>query len=289
MYLKESLDALHVADIMTEDIFFKTGVQIQEGILGIPPLPSCNFYFYHNLQGARDLVIFIGESQPVMEKEYMLACRVIDYAADLGVGEIVTFAATPVNITHRDTPGVWCAATNGAILRSVSSLGAQIMDNGHIGGLNGLLLGVGRERGIDGLCILGEIPFYTVKIENPRSSISILDLFGRYADIRVDTDGLSQMARYVEEEIDRVSRKTKEGILGTDSSDEEDAASGSLPPDSPEEETIPNEVRDKIEFLFRKAAEDISKAGELKNELDRWNLFVEYEDRFLDLFGRGNS
>jgi hypothetical protein len=213
---------------------------------------------------------------------------VIDLAEDLEVREIVTFAATPVNITHRDAPGIWCVATNGTNLRSVSSLGAQVMENGHIGGLNGLLLGVGKERGIDGLCLLGEIPFYTVKIENPRSSISILDLFGRYTGIRVDTDGLKQMARYVEEEIDRVSKKTKEGILGTESSEEEEAGPAPVSPETSEDKSVPNEIRDKIEFLFRKAAEDISKAGELKNELDRWDLFIEYEDRFLDLFGRGN-
>jgi len=30
--------------------------------------------------------------------------------------------------------------------------------------------------------------------------------------------------------------------------------------------------------------EDISKANFLKSELDKWNVYKEYEDRFLDLF-----
>jgi len=36
--------------------------------------------------------------------------------------------------------------------------------------------------------------------------------------------------------------------------------------------------------LFALAKKDISKANELKQELDKWNAYKEFEDRFLDLF-----
>ena len=39
-----------------------------------------------------------------------------------------------------------------------------------------------------------------------------------------------------------------------------------------------------IEQLFEQASKDRSKAYELKRELDRLEVFPEYEDRFLDLF-----
>jgi hypothetical protein len=41
---------------------------------------------------------------------------------------------------------------------------------------------------------------------------------------------------------------------------------------------------ERIEKLFEKAKFDRSMANELKKELDRWNLFELYENRFLDLF-----
>ncbi|MCD6228128.1 MAG: hypothetical protein J7K17_01435, partial [Candidatus Omnitrophica bacterium] len=47
---------------------------------------------------------------------------------------------------------------------------------------------------------------------------------------------------------------------------------------------LPQSAREKIEALFKEAKKDISKARELKEELDRWNVYREYEDRFLDLF-----
>jgi hypothetical protein len=45
-------------------------------------------------------------------------------------------------------------------------------------------------------------------------------------------------------------------------------------------------VKEKIEKLFEQAKADIAKANELKTELDKWNVYKEYEDRFLDLFGK---
>ncbi|MBI4974838.1 MAG: hypothetical protein HZC19_03435 [Candidatus Omnitrophica bacterium] len=41
---------------------------------------------------------------------------------------------------------------------------------------------------------------------------------------------------------------------------------------------------EKIEKLFLEAKQDKKKASVLKRELDRWDLYKLYEDRFLDLF-----
>ena len=50
---------------------------------------------------------------------------------------------------------------------------------------------------------------------------------------------------------------------------------------------IPADARLRIEELFRKVARGETDPGELKAELDRWNLFDEYEDRFLGIFRKG--
>jgi hypothetical protein len=47
---------------------------------------------------------------------------------------------------------------------------------------------------------------------------------------------------------------------------------------------LPLSIKEKIEKLFEEAKKDISKANELKSELDKWSVYKEYEDRFLDLF-----
>ena len=47
---------------------------------------------------------------------------------------------------------------------------------------------------------------------------------------------------------------------------------------------IPVDVRVRIEELFSKVLRGEAKPYELKDELERWDLFPEYEDRFLNIF-----
>jgi hypothetical protein len=50
---------------------------------------------------------------------------------------------------------------------------------------------------------------------------------------------------------------------------------------------IPVDARVRIEELFRKVSKAEAEPRELKAELDRWNLFEEYEDRFFNVFKKG--
>ena len=50
---------------------------------------------------------------------------------------------------------------------------------------------------------------------------------------------------------------------------------------------IPAEARMRLEDMFRKVSVGQLEPRELKDELDRWQVFSEYEDRFLSLFKKG--
>lgn len=50
---------------------------------------------------------------------------------------------------------------------------------------------------------------------------------------------------------------------------------------------IPVDARLRIDELFRKVTKGELEPSELKAELDRWNLFEEYEDRFFNIFKKG--
>jgi len=47
---------------------------------------------------------------------------------------------------------------------------------------------------------------------------------------------------------------------------------------------IPVDARVRVDELFEKVVKGESEPGELKDELDRWGLFEEYEDRFFNIF-----
>jgi len=97
VYIKENLAVEKFAEMVPEGIFYRTGVQIKEGIVSIPELPRGEFYYYKNssvpnefLKGkpgtgqfaAHDILMFIGESQPVMEKEYDLSMGIVEVARE---------------------------------------------------------------------------------------------------------------------------------------------------------------------------------------------------------------
>ena len=50
---------------------------------------------------------------------------------------------------------------------------------------------------------------------------------------------------------------------------------------------IPVDARVRIDELFRKVSKGEVEPRELKDELDRWGLFEEYEDRFFTIFKKG--
>jgi hypothetical protein len=53
-----------------------------------------------------------------------------------------------------------------------------------------------------------------------------------------------------------------------------------------DEAGVPRDARYRIELMFQQVASGEREPSELKKELDRWELFPEYEDRFFDLFRR---
>jgi predicted ATP-grasp superfamily ATP-dependent carboligase len=168
--------------------------------------------------------------------------------------------------------------------RALKRLELEILEDGQIGGLNGVLLGVAAESGLRGTCLLGEMPHIFAQLPFPKASLAVLEVFSTIAHIDIDLSELSEQAREVEHKLGELLEKVKEALeeqQDQESSGEEEAAE--FEPAALEDGPSP-EDRDLIERLFRQARKDRSKAYELKRELDRLQLYREYEDRFLDLF-----
>jgi hypothetical protein len=53
-----------------------------------------------------------------------------------------------------------------------------------------------------------------------------------------------------------------------------------------QERGVPRAARERIEHMFAQVRRGDADASDLKTELDRWDVFDDYEDRFLDLFRR---
>jgi len=278
------------------DYSYPTASTIKEGVLRTKDSPQNYFYCWKNpniKHGSKarinDLIVFISNIQPDLSKADDYVDNILEIARFYKVKLIIGFAAMPAPIDHTQTPDVWFTATHKELFKNLQSYNLKLMSDGEISGMNGLFLGLAKKQGFPGFCLLGEIPIYTIQIENPRTVFAILDRLKVFLNLPLDLKDLEKQAQFIEGEIDKLVDYLKEGIsLPT--------LSGSSPISDTDIERIkkfltqltrlPQSVKDKIERLFESAKKDITKANELKQELDKWSVYKEYEDRFLDLFNK---
>jgi len=281
-YLVEQLKAEEFAEILPEDFFYITTSTIVKGVLNVPNLPYSKFYYWKNDVGKNDLIIFVSQAQPDLNKAENYCRRVIDLAKSFKVKMVISFAAMPQPVDHTQASNVWFASTSKKINDDFKKYNLTLLSEGQISGMNGLFLGIAKKEGLDGFCLLGEIPLYAIQIENPRASYAVLDALRRILNIKIEFSHLIEQAHIMESEINKLLDYLKIGAQVTGPINDEDIEK--IKKFLTQLTRLPLSVKEKIEKLFNEAKVDISKANELKAELDKWNVYKEYEDRFLDLF-----
>jgi len=286
-YLIEKLPCEEFASLDTPEFFPPDGVEIENQDIFIPRQTGGRYYFYSNKNKDYDIVIFVHDRQPLANLSYKYAKKVLDIANFLKIKRVFTFAGLPAPIDHLKVPDVFAVATKKEALKSIKPLGLKPMRSGQISGLNGLLLGAAKVLNIEGICLLSEVPFYTIHIENPLASLAVLRAFSKILNLNIELEDLFQEANSLEMDVDKIIDYLKSSIT-SDPIDEGDVEKIKKMLSS--YVNLPHSAKKSIENLFKQVEEDISKANMLKNELDKWNVYNEYEDRFLDLFkSRGSK
>jgi len=118
------------------------------------------------------------------------------------------------------------------------------------------------------------MPQYAVSLPNPKASGAIIETLEKILNFVVSLEEMDEYIRDMDERMAAIEEKVKD-VISLDSKELHSP---------PADKKVPDYIVDKIEGLFLDAKKDKSKATELKRELDRWDLFKFYEDRFLDLF-----
>jgi uncharacterized protein len=211
-YLKDKLPAEEIGEVEPFNFFDPIGVMVKNNVIETPQFPQNSFYYYKNPGSDRDLIIFIGDEQPG-SKGYDLANLIIDSCQKLKVKRIITCAAAIVRIHHTEQPKVWAAATTPALVEGLKTLDVVLRGEVQIAGMNGLFLGVAKERGIDGICLLGEVPMYTTRIPNPKASLAILKVFSKLCNLNPDIAELTTIARQADEDMKKLAAQAMEEFI----------------------------------------------------------------------------
>lgn len=232
-YLRGSLGADKVAEIDSTDFFAIPGIQVKDGLTVPLKVPTNAFHGWKNPGPGKDLLLFLGSAQPVTGRELALSNLVLQVAQLFGVHEIFTAAAMAAQIDHLAPSRVFGVSNSAEEASQLAGLGVLMLQEGEIGGLNGLLIGVAHQQGIRGSCLMGEMPNYTTHIENPKASMAVLEVLSQMLSLSLDLSPLAERARYIEAQI--------QGFLATARSQSE---SGSAESGSESEEATPYDDED---------------------------------------------
>jgi len=194
-YMIQQLDAKQFAEIRSpsNDIYFK------DGIGEINPYRH-RFYYSNREQG--DLIICGGEIQPQsLSAIQHLANQVLDVAKEFGAKRVYTFAAVPNPSDVK--PRVFGVVNKPKLRDFLKENGVQLVGgDGRIMGLNGLLIGIAKQREMEGICLLCEIRY--LDIPQPRSVQTVLNTLTKILGIKIDMSELEHNAEEMEQKIEQI-------------------------------------------------------------------------------------
>lgn len=167
-------------------------------------LPRNSFYLAK--VGGKDLIIVAGDAQAVSsEGYYEIANKILDLAERFGVKRLFALGGYATGRYTSGKPRVVVSATDPSLLKECGNLGISGgEETGSIVGTTGLLLGLGKVRGIEGICLLGET--HGALIDH-RSTQSVLEVLGTILGIKINTVVLEERAREVERMLAKFKRE----------------------------------------------------------------------------------
>jgi len=139
--------------------------------------PINELYYYKREDGGRDLIIWYGNTQALTTSgQYELVGKVLDIAQELGCRFVISIGGFKKDDVQ-NVPGVYSAATDLKTMKEALDLGTKVMV-GHIFGIAGILIGLGKLRDLKGFAVL-------------------VDTLGMYPDANATRYALTTIGKYL--------------------------------------------------------------------------------------------
>ncbi|KPK74634.1 MAG: hypothetical protein AMJ79_13530, partial [Phycisphaerae bacterium SM23_30] len=154
------------------------------------------------------------------DKAFQLANMVLDVAEKFNCRRGYTSGAAVAQIHHTSKPRVWAVPNHPHLIEEIRGYRNTILmsdlegrgGQGTITGLNGLMLGAAKKRGIEAICLMGEIPYYLqgAPWPYPKAAQSVLEVLTRNLALKVDFRRLDGLSRKVEGNIEQFLQRLYE-------------------------------------------------------------------------------
>ncbi|MDI6799054.1 MAG: proteasome assembly chaperone family protein [Candidatus Aenigmarchaeota archaeon] len=222
-YLAEQLKAKKFAELFSSH--FMPFVLLHQSS-AVHVLKNEFYYWKAEKKGQRDLIILIGDSQSVdSEGHYEVVDAILDFVLGYGVKDMITLAGLGIG-EATTTPKVIGAVSEPELIDKYKNFGIDFEAGSKVGtivGASGLLIGLGKTRGIKGVCLLGETAGFHL-IPDPKSAEALLKVLTKILNLKIDLTKLEKKVKDMEEfikKVENVQRKALAQLL--------------KPPEKPEE------------------------------------------------------
>ncbi len=184
-----------------------------------------DFYYWSSEDGKRDILFVVGNTQSsTPEGQYLLSNQILDISEKYGVKTIYTLGGLGVGRIV-EKPKVYGAVTHEKFIPELEKLDVIVRRDGmgQIIGVSGLLLGLARIRGLEGMCLMGETSGYYL---DPNSAKAVLEILTKLLGVTVDMGKLVEKAKAAERrvaEAQKMERKMMEdlGIIQKEPSEDQ--------------------------------------------------------------------
>ncbi len=151
-------------------------------------LSPANELYYVKREGARDLIIWYGNTQALTTVgQYELVGKVLDLAKEFGCRFVISIGGFKKD-EAQPVPGIYSTATDLDTMQEALNLGTKVMV-GHVFGIAGLSVGLARVRDFKGFSLLVDTPGMNPDVNAARYALITL---GKYLNLAVDMSRLEE-------------------------------------------------------------------------------------------------
>ena len=211
-YLLKHLKTEKIAEIQSDS--FPPSVHTKNAIIE-PIVDELHAYEKNGQQ----FIFLTGPVQPVLDfrigssaEHYEFAGKIADTMKDLNVKRIYTLAG--INIGNKrmekKKPEVVAASTSREILNELTKYGVRIdKKEGLISGAAGLIIGMGMQRGIDGVCLMGETNAKLIYGDHGAAK-KMIEIITKMFGFNIDMKGIEKEAKHIEEAFTQLARQLED-------------------------------------------------------------------------------
>jgi len=177
--------------------------------------PPTNSFYFHRM-AETDLIFFVGQAPPrTPARLYQTGKLVLDLAEQFQCKRVYIAGAAVSRIHHTANPKVWVTANQEVLIDEMrnypntvpmSVTQANLGHKRELFGLNSIVLEDAKRRGLDGTCLLGEIPSYISHFPHtpyPKASRPIVEVLATILGIELDSSQFDDLVVPMEESIDK--------------------------------------------------------------------------------------